>query len=312
MAGCAKTRYTETSRSAMEQLLVSNAVDQALDRVEFPQLAGQSVFIEDKYVDCVDKPYVVGCLRHRVLASGAKLADKADAADIVLEVRSGGVGTDKLERFFGVPQFAIPGPMPLNLPEIKLIGRETQSGTAKLGIVAYQAKEKKAIGSGGLVLAKAHDHGWTILGMGPYFSGDVREEVTAATSHGSVSSETARTAAKRGYRTPQGDLAKVALADGRAALLASAPAAPPANATVADARGQAMPSPGMASQPPSQPVASIVRPADAAALPPQNGPPAPGGGPLGPLPAMPPAGPYSMAPPGGFFPGAAPPGTGGF
>lgn len=246
-SGCASTRYTDTSRTAMEQLLISNAVDQSLDRVDFPQLAGQSVFVEDKFVECVDKAYVVGCVRHRVLANGAKLAEKADGADIVLEIRSGGVGTDKVESFFGVPKIALPGPVPINLPEVKLVSKEVQSGTAKIGIVAYHAKERKAIGNGGLSLAKSHDNAWTILGMGPYFHGEVREEVTSATSTSSVSSEAGRVAAKRGYRSQRGELANVNLADGRAAsFVAAAPAAPatpaaPLSTAVADARGQIAP-----------------------------------------------------------------------
>ncbi len=296
--GCATTRYSDTSRTGMEQLLISNAVDQALDRVEFPQLAGQSVFIDDKYIECIDKAYVVGCVRHRVLACGAKLADKADSADIVLEVRSGGVGTDKVEAFFGIPPIALPLPMPVNLPEIRLVGRQTQTGTAKLGIVAYHAKEKRAIGEGGMALAKSHDHGWMVMGMGPYFSGEVREEVAAATGNGSVSSEAARAATRRGYRTSQGKLANVELADERVAALASArpiPAPSTPGIPVADARGQALHGvvrPASAAQPgvPNLAVPSLPGPGGYPPVRPLMPPPA---GPLGPLPEM---------PAGGFFP----------
>jgi hypothetical protein len=296
MLGCASTRYTDTSRTAMEQLLISNAVDQALDRVEFPQLAGQSVFVDDKYMECVDKAYVVGCVRHRVLASGAKLADKVEGADLVLEVRSGGVGTDKVETFFGFPKIALPGPMPISLPEVKLISKETQSGTAKLGIVAYHAKERKAIGQGGLSLAKSQDSAWTFLGMGPYYSGEVREEVTSATSSASVSSEAARTAAKRGYRSQRGELANVALADGRAAAIVSAPPAATPNATVADARGQI----------PVRPASGVpaVTPGaiPSSAIPPGAAPPR-AVSPVGYAPALPGA-PYPSTGPlgGGYFP----------
>jgi hypothetical protein len=296
-AGCATTRYTDTSRTAMEQMLISNAVDQALDRVEFPQLAGQSVFIEEKYIECVDKAYVLGCVRHRVLAGGARLADKADNADIVLEIRSGGVGTDKVETFYGMPAMAVPGPLPISLPEVKLLGRSTQSGTAKLGIVAYHAKEKKAIGSGGMALARSHDHSWTVLGMGPYFRGEVREEVTSATTGRSLSADVARAAVKRGYRTAEGNAAHVALADERAALLASAkPPAPAANgpapnAQVADARGQPTGMRPAIAAPPGVP--GTVAPGPYPLTPPLQGP-------LGPLPG---------APPNGFFPAMPAPGA---
>jgi Family of unknown function (DUF6655) len=330
--GCATTRYTDTSRTGMEQLLISNAIDQALDHVEFPQLAGESVFVDDKYIECVDKAYIVGCVRHRVLAVGAKLADKVDNADVVLEIRSGGVGTDKVDSFLGVPPVAIPGPVAINLPEIKLMGRHSQTGTAKLGIVAYRAKERTAIGQGGMTLAKSHDNGWMILGIGPYFTGEVREEITAATSNRSISEDAVRAAAERGYRNAQGNLATVTLADGRATALASAHPAATASApgtAVADARGRVMPAatmpgatisgatlPGATTPGATTPCA--VRPVSVAPSGVPGGP-LPGSyplapprapqqaaplGPLGPLPGMPSSGLFPAMPPpaapGGF------------
>ena len=80
-------------------MLLSNAVDQSLDKVDFTPLYGQKVFVDDKYLECVDKSYVVGSLRHRVMRAGGALAAAADAADVIMEVRSGGVGTDSTEMY---------------------------------------------------------------------------------------------------------------------------------------------------------------------------------------------------------------------
>lgn len=177
LAGCSTARSTDTARTGMEQLLISNSVDHALNLIDFRPLAHRAVFVEDKYMDGVDKNYVVGSLRHRVLQAGARLASKREDADVVLEVRSGGLGTDKVDTFIGVPEFSLPGPYPLSLPEVRVMSRTKQSGTAKLGLVAYDAKTGRVLGDGGVTLAQADDSNWFVMGMGPFQSGTVRREL---------------------------------------------------------------------------------------------------------------------------------------
>ena len=59
MTGCTHTSTSNTARTAKEQMLLSNAVDQSLDKVDFTPLYGQKVFVDDKYLECVDKNYEV-------------------------------------------------------------------------------------------------------------------------------------------------------------------------------------------------------------------------------------------------------------
>lgn len=179
--GCVSTRTSNTARTAKEQLLISNSVDRALEKVDFRPFVGSSIYVEEKYLDCVDKNYVVASIRHRVLRSGAHLVNKPEQADVVLEVRSGAVGTDTKDWFLGMPKIALPGPLPLSLPEIKLIDRKSQNGIAKLGIVAYEAKTGQRIGPGGVSVAQSDDNNWFVLGMGPYQNGSVRTELSGST-----------------------------------------------------------------------------------------------------------------------------------
>ena len=85
-AGCTTTRTSDTARTGMEQLLISNAVDQTMDKTRMPPLDGRTVFVEEKYLDSVDKGYIVGTLRQKLLASGAKLVDKKEDSEITLEI----------------------------------------------------------------------------------------------------------------------------------------------------------------------------------------------------------------------------------
>ena len=76
--GCTSSVTSNTARTAKEQMLLSNAVDQSLNKVDFTPLYGQNVFVDDKYLECVDKAYVVGSIRHRVMRSGGRLVAAAD------------------------------------------------------------------------------------------------------------------------------------------------------------------------------------------------------------------------------------------
>lgn len=178
LSGCTSTSTTNTARAAKEQLLISNAVDRTLNKVSFAPLSGQRVYVEEKYLECVDKPYVAGSIRHRVARSGARIVDKPEEADVVMEIRSGGVGTDTAESFLGVPEIALPGM--LTLPEIRFATKTAQQGFAKIGIVAYDAASKEVLGDGGMSIAHADDVNWSVLGLGPWMSGTIQTEIQQA------------------------------------------------------------------------------------------------------------------------------------
>jgi len=177
--GCATSHKTNTARTASEQILISSAVDRAVQEVQFGDLQHRVVFIDDQYLDTVDKGYVTSALRHKVLQNDGILAKTPDTADVVLEVRSGGVGTDSQETFFGVPAISAPG-MPIAIPELKLVTRSTQYGTAKIGLVAYDPRTGRAVGDGGETLARTDDDNWYVFGVGPFRRGALNEEVQDA------------------------------------------------------------------------------------------------------------------------------------
>ncbi|QSH41409.1 hypothetical protein P0136_08195 [Lentisphaerota bacterium ZTH] len=145
--GCQTNNFTNTKRSSEEQLLCTTAVDLALSKVEFPQVIDKKVYIESKRLDSVDKEYVQGALRRKVAMSGAMLCDEKSAADIVLEVFSGCVGTSKTSWLVGVPNFSIAIPLAgtVSIPEIAVMKREREGGTGKIGMIMLSNKTHKSI-----------------------------------------------------------------------------------------------------------------------------------------------------------------------
>jgi len=178
MVGCASTATSNTARTAKEQMLLSNAVDQSLDKVDFTPLYQQKVFVDEKYLECIDKPYVVGSIRHRVMRAGGHLVDKAEDSELVMELRSGGVGTDTTEAYLGTPEIALPGM--LTIPEIRLTERKTQFGYSKIGMVLYDSATKKSLGDGGMAMARSDDNNWYVFGIGPFQNGTLKRDVGRA------------------------------------------------------------------------------------------------------------------------------------
>ena len=181
LGGCATTKESDTARTGLEQLLVSSAVDRALDKVDLSPVRGAKVFVEEKYLDCVDKNYVLVALHQRLLNNGSTLADKADDADVLLQISSGGVGTDRQEKFVGVPEIPLAPPSPIMLPKLAIFSRTRANGTAKLMVVAYDAKSKRPVINQGVALARSDMKGWKFFGAGPLETGSVPTELAGAT-----------------------------------------------------------------------------------------------------------------------------------
>lgn len=180
-SGCATQKESHTARTGVEQLLISSAIDKSLDQHNFEPLAGKKVYLETKYLDCVDKNYVLLSLRHRLMMQGVRMMEKADGADAVVEVASGAVGTDGQELFFGIPEIPLPPPSPIAIPRLALFMRTKMNGTAKLLLVAYDAKTKAPILPSGAILARSDQKNYNILGAGPVQTGSVPQEIAHAT-----------------------------------------------------------------------------------------------------------------------------------
>lgn len=177
-SGCTTMKESHTARTGIEQLLISTATDRALDKVDLRPIAHAKVFLETKYLDCVDKNYIIVAMHQRLLGQGCTLVEKAEDADVLLEVASGGVGTDGNELFVGIPEIPLPPPSPIAIPKMPLVQRNRRIGTAKIAIVACDAKTKSPVINTGYSLARADHRTWNILGLGGMNSGAIEEELT--------------------------------------------------------------------------------------------------------------------------------------
>ena len=176
--GCGTVKTTGTARTGTEQILLTNAWDSALKKVDFRPLTGVPVFLDTSNVTAVDQGWVVSSLREALLTEGVLLRQKPEQAQWVVEARVGAYGTDESNLLIGVSQLSVPptitGVPTGAIPEIPFIKKNEQTGVAKLAIFAYDRASGQLVWNSGTMIAVATAKTRHVFGVGPIQSGTIR------------------------------------------------------------------------------------------------------------------------------------------
>lgn len=192
MPGCGTTK----SFTATEQLLMSDAVDSTISKIDFRPLSGHKVFLDTTYVvgagkvipgvampiNLVNSDYVISALRQQLTAAGCMLVDTRDLADIICEARCGALGTDGHSVTYGLPannflnsaSAVIPGTPSLpSIPEISVARREMKSAAVKVAVFAYDRETREPLWQSGVSQAGSNARDTWVLGVGPLQYGTI-------------------------------------------------------------------------------------------------------------------------------------------
>ncbi|HEY3392947.1 MAG TPA: DUF6655 family protein [Lacipirellulaceae bacterium] len=268
-SGCGITRSTDTTRTATEQLLISDAIDRAVQTVNVQSLAGQTVYLDDSRLgDVVDRNYLISTLRQHLLASGCALRAERDQADYIVEARAGAIGTDRNDLLFGVPSMNVPQifpmqPVPAAIPEVPIAKRRDQRGIAKIAVFAYHRETGMPVWQSGVAHQESSANDVWILGAGPFQRGTIYEGTAFA---GKTIGHDESKDEKGEERRPPVDLARARVFTMPQKIAAIA-AAPPANneqAVVPAAHEE----PSMQHEPATAPNSPMSVPSTAQASPP--------------------------------------------
>ena len=182
-SGCANIRVTDPGRTATEQFLLSRAAVEAVTPLSFEVLHGRKVLVDASYFAPLEKDFVLGEIRAKLLNSGVQIVAKREEAEIIVEVRSGGVGIDRYESLFGIPSLMAPSgatsaasgtPMAtLITPELAISKTIRQVGFASVAYVAYWADSGEVVASFGPTIGKTYREDWWFLGFGPKSVGNI-------------------------------------------------------------------------------------------------------------------------------------------
>lgn len=181
-AGCGTTRWSDSKRTATEQLLISDAVERAVMRIDMRPLAGQAVFLDTTILDDVsDGKYLASALKHQLLASGCRLAATQDTAEIVVEARAGAIGTDRNDLLFGIPATSVEvAGNGTSIPEMAIFKRTDQRGVAEVNLFAYERTSGRPVWQSGLAHYDSNTRDRWMMGTGPFQDGDIHDRMEFA------------------------------------------------------------------------------------------------------------------------------------
>jgi hypothetical protein len=177
--GCGVTRRSDTTRTASEQLLISNAVDQAVAQLDFGPIAGKNIYFDPQYLaGAVDEKYLISTLRQHLLHHGCVLQTDRAKAQYIVEARSGAIGTDRHDITVGVPAVNLPVAVaatgvPPVIPEIPFAKSTDQKGVAKIAVFAYEQESGKRVWQSGVAMVTSDAKDTWILGIGPFQRGSI-------------------------------------------------------------------------------------------------------------------------------------------
>lgn len=180
VTGCTSIRESAPARTAMEQLLISTAVDDAVDQIQLDIPAGTKIWVDSGNFEGYDQKYAVGAIKDRLLRQGARLMSERADADTVVEIRSGALSVDEDDMLVGMPSMDLPIPLTGNAktPEIALLKKDKVKGVAKIALTAYGAKtgELASYSPSNPVYGFSHRTRWGALFFIGWTSSDVLPE----------------------------------------------------------------------------------------------------------------------------------------
>jgi hypothetical protein len=178
-AGCGTTKTSGTARTGTEQLLLTNAWDSALAKIDFRPLTGVPVYLDTTNATAVDQGWIVSSLKEAMLRQGVLLRAKPEQAQWIVEARVGAYGTDSSNWLLGIPQTTIPpsftGVPTGTIPEISLIKKSDQKAAAKMALFAYDRASGQLVWTSGTALAQSNAKDVYVGGVGPIQSGSIYE-----------------------------------------------------------------------------------------------------------------------------------------
>ena len=141
--GCsAKRTLSQTPRTGIEQRLLAGSVERAAIQLEGPDFEDSHVYLEVTGFT-QDAAFAREAVASELQTRGAAIVSDPKQAEYVVKVLVQTFGTDRTDRFLGIPEmnsFLFP------IPELTLFGWIRQTGVSRLHVTIADARTGRLIG----------------------------------------------------------------------------------------------------------------------------------------------------------------------
>lgn len=189
--GCGATK----SYTATDQLLLSDAVDATIAKLDCTPLSGRKVYLDATYLKTqrsplmIDADYVLSSLRQQMVGSGVHLVESREESDIIAEARLGALGLDGHSVTYGIPSSSAlstatsvfaNAPVVPTIPEMSLARHESKLGAAKVAVFAYDRVTREPFWQSGIARSSSNAKDTWIFGVGPFQRGTIYKKTRFA------------------------------------------------------------------------------------------------------------------------------------
>jgi hypothetical protein len=147
LVGCTTVRSTSPSRSATEELLITQAAERAADNLARSIPGGLKIYFDKEYLTGEDAPYVAATIQDHLLRRGETLVEDKKQAEAVLFPRIGALSTNEFQTMVGSPPLPVPFAWGTGVttPELNLFKHVEADGIAKFYATVQNTKTGKLI-----------------------------------------------------------------------------------------------------------------------------------------------------------------------
>jgi hypothetical protein len=157
LSSCTAFRESYPSRTATEQLLISNAAESAASQLKIRIPQDKHCFLDVTNFEGVDARYAISAIKQSLLQQGISIIDERSEADIIIEIRSGALSIDSKTRKIVFPPLPIERwldikEMPANYDTMQ---SKTDLGIAKFSAFAYDRHTGKLVAVADTVIGRS-------------------------------------------------------------------------------------------------------------------------------------------------------------
>lgn len=187
VSACSEPFVTNTSRSAVEQLLLCATIERGISKAEFARYKGKTVQLDySNLAPQVDKNLIMAYTEMHLACEGVIVSKSAaQKPDYIVQVACGVLATDIDKMLFGTPALPIPVPdtdISIVIPEIPIYRRICRSAYGRFYFNILEAKTMKPVECFAGLNSRAEYINWTIL-LFPFKSHNVPLHDDARVSH---------------------------------------------------------------------------------------------------------------------------------
>jgi hypothetical protein len=170
--GCSSVRMTMTTRSILEQQLLVQGLERAVNKFDLEPFKGKRVSLNVTGLSKDEVAFTDEYLKIQLARQGIQFATDQAEVELNLRVLAPVLAVDQSEILFGTPEFSLLG---IPIPAIVIYRKVSNKGRAEIEMYVYDAKAEKMMAALPPVVGETNYDRYTVLFIFSWTSTDLEK-----------------------------------------------------------------------------------------------------------------------------------------